>query len=513
MVLGHELAHVKRGDLSWGLVASLVRALFFFHPLVWWSERWLKLTQEVAADELAIAQQRHDPASYGELLVSVVGKLGHRPMISAISVETAGTTHLLARRLVAMARIGRTSRRVVVTSSTVLGTVVFIGLVPWQLVAAEPQQDKSSVQQSPVHKSEDIQARQQRDAAKAIEKLGGSVAWSGASLTASSPRLLGDDSSNTVVSVDLSRTRGADAGLQHLKVMHQVEQLWLIDTDVTDSGLQHLEGLSQLRVLALENTHPPTTDVGLEHLKALRHLKELYLGDTQVTDAGLEYLKGLSELQVLYLNNTLVTAVGVDRLQKALPKCRIVYGHTPLVSTRPANSAAQPQGKPSVPHLPYSTPQVSAPSPQTMQAKAPTPEGEGTLELGKAGVALLKELSPLQTEIEKLGGTVHVSPASMGVDDGLAYVRFAESDEPRNLVVLVDLSRSKVTDAGLEHLEGLMTKCQFLSLAVTHVTDAGLEHLKGLTNLQMLCLRRTQVTDAGLEHLKGLNQLILLDLL
>ena len=32
MVLGHELAHIRRGDLFWGLVASIVRAVFFFHP-------------------------------------------------------------------------------------------------------------------------------------------------------------------------------------------------------------------------------------------------------------------------------------------------------------------------------------------------------------------------------------------------------------------------------------------------------------------------------------------------
>ena len=39
MVLGHELAHIKRGDLLWSLVAAVVRAVFFFHPLVWLSDR------------------------------------------------------------------------------------------------------------------------------------------------------------------------------------------------------------------------------------------------------------------------------------------------------------------------------------------------------------------------------------------------------------------------------------------------------------------------------------------
>jgi len=75
MVLGHELAHIRRGDLFWGLIASVVRAVFFFHPLVWWSERQLKLVQEVAADELVIARQHHEPVDYASLLVSVVRKL------------------------------------------------------------------------------------------------------------------------------------------------------------------------------------------------------------------------------------------------------------------------------------------------------------------------------------------------------------------------------------------------------------------------------------------------------
>ena len=39
------------------------------------------------------------------------------------------------------------------------------------------------------------------------------------------------------------------------------------------------------------------TDAGLEHLKGLSRLQELYLDGTQVTDAGLEHLKGLSQLK------------------------------------------------------------------------------------------------------------------------------------------------------------------------------------------------------------------------
>lgn len=145
MVFGHELAHIHHGDIVWGVVASLVRSLFFFHPLAWLCQRQLRLAQEIAADELAIAKQNHDPIRYGSLLVSVIEKIGltmgSRPLVSAISLETAGPVHSLTRRLVAMSRIDRASRWTLISSSVLFGAVAMFGLVPWRLVAAEPKTD------------------------------------------------------------------------------------------------------------------------------------------------------------------------------------------------------------------------------------------------------------------------------------------------------------------------------------------------------------------------------------
>jgi beta-lactamase regulating signal transducer with metallopeptidase domain len=140
MVLGHELAHIRRGDLLWNLAAAGVRALFFFHPLVWLSERQLNLAQEVAADELAILRQHGDPVSYGKLLVSVVSKLGPSRLIPTMSMGTAGSVQSLTRRLVAMANTGRASRGIILTSGIILATTFLLGIVPWRLVAAEPKQ-------------------------------------------------------------------------------------------------------------------------------------------------------------------------------------------------------------------------------------------------------------------------------------------------------------------------------------------------------------------------------------
>jgi internalin A len=43
----------------------------------------------------------------------------------------------------------------------------------------------------------------------------------------------------------------------------------------------------------------------------------------QVTDNGLDQVKGLSELTTLSVRSTKVTDAGVQKIQQALPNCRI----------------------------------------------------------------------------------------------------------------------------------------------------------------------------------------------
>ena len=74
-------------------------------------------------------------------------------------------------------------------------------------------------------------------------------------------------------------------------------------------------------------------------------------------------------------------------------------------------------------------------------------------------------------------------------------------DQAKREVVKVNLSRTKVADADLIHLQE-MTALESLDLYDTTVGDAGLEHLKGLKKLRFLMLKRTNVTDAGVEKLK-----------
>lgn len=150
-VLGHELAHVRRRDLWWSLVAAIVRVVFFFHPLAWLSERRLHVIQESAADELAMELQREDPVRYATLLVSIVGKLGPSRLLPSGSVGAVGAHQSLKQRFLAMRLMKPVSRRVTVAYTIALAMAATLGLLPWVVVAAEaPVADKPAAKERPV---------------------------------------------------------------------------------------------------------------------------------------------------------------------------------------------------------------------------------------------------------------------------------------------------------------------------------------------------------------------------
>jgi hypothetical protein len=121
--------------------------------------------------------------------------------------------------------------------------------------------------------------------------------------------------------LDLRGAKVTDGGLVHLQGLSQLQNLELSGTKVADGGLVHLQGLRRLEGLGLDYTQ--VTDAGLVHLRGLSQLRLLTLGGTKVTDAGLVHVQGLSQLQELGLGDTNVTDQGIEKLQQALPKCKI----------------------------------------------------------------------------------------------------------------------------------------------------------------------------------------------
>jgi beta-lactamase regulating signal transducer with metallopeptidase domain len=78
VILLHEFAHLRRGDDWTNLIQKIVRALFFFHPAVWWIENRLSVEREMACDDAVLAETAN-PRGYATCLVSLLEKsLAHR---------------------------------------------------------------------------------------------------------------------------------------------------------------------------------------------------------------------------------------------------------------------------------------------------------------------------------------------------------------------------------------------------------------------------------------------------
>lgn len=52
-LIAHELAHIRRLDWLWNGLQCTVEALLFFHPVVWWLSRRVRIEREQACDQLA----------------------------------------------------------------------------------------------------------------------------------------------------------------------------------------------------------------------------------------------------------------------------------------------------------------------------------------------------------------------------------------------------------------------------------------------------------------------------
>ena len=88
VILLHELAHVQRWDDWTNLAQKIVKAVFFFHPAVWWIESRLMLEREMACDDIVLAQTA-SPRAYASSLISFAEKLQNARALAL--VQTLGS--------------------------------------------------------------------------------------------------------------------------------------------------------------------------------------------------------------------------------------------------------------------------------------------------------------------------------------------------------------------------------------------------------------------------------------
>jgi hypothetical protein len=102
VVLLHEAAHLQRRDDWTNLMQKVLRAVFFFHPVVWWLDGKLALEREMACDDMVLAATS-SPRAYAECLLSLAEKsLGRRRLaLAQAAVNRLRDTSLRIRQILA----------------------------------------------------------------------------------------------------------------------------------------------------------------------------------------------------------------------------------------------------------------------------------------------------------------------------------------------------------------------------------------------------------------------------
>lgn len=129
LALTHELQHLQRRDLQWGLLPALAQHLFFFHPLLRLSVREYAQAREEAVDAAVVGQHGASRQAYGRLLL----QLGVAPQPHLGVASAAPSTTSLKRRLLSL-QSHRSCPRLLAMALTAV--VVVVGVAPMRLVAA-----------------------------------------------------------------------------------------------------------------------------------------------------------------------------------------------------------------------------------------------------------------------------------------------------------------------------------------------------------------------------------------
>jgi TonB family protein len=136
-ILCHELLHLRRNDWVFVIAEELIRALFWFHPAIWWLLAQIQLTREQAVDHAVIRHTRdrdqYVDALLGMALTQVRADLAPAPLFLR--------KRQLARRVASLVRGANMSKRRFIASlatmASVLAMTAVLALWQFPLTAAQ----------------------------------------------------------------------------------------------------------------------------------------------------------------------------------------------------------------------------------------------------------------------------------------------------------------------------------------------------------------------------------------
>jgi TonB family protein len=127
-ILAHELAHVRRHDYLVSVAQSVVEALLFYHPAVWWVSKQVRRERECCCDDVAV-RMSGDRLAYARALSSLEEYRAGLPAM--VLGANGGVLTMRIRRLLGLKESAAGSRgaAIALLAAMVVATGMYVGSV------------------------------------------------------------------------------------------------------------------------------------------------------------------------------------------------------------------------------------------------------------------------------------------------------------------------------------------------------------------------------------------------
>jgi beta-lactamase regulating signal transducer with metallopeptidase domain len=150
-VLAHELAHVRRHDYLVNALQSLVETLLFYHPVVWWCSRQIRIEREHCCDDMVV-EVGGDRLAYATALAQLEELRGLEPMLS-LNASGGRLVDRIRRLLGESPMKERRSMTWTIAAALVVVTALVVtpgrGIADASEVVVSLQSDSRQVEQAP----------------------------------------------------------------------------------------------------------------------------------------------------------------------------------------------------------------------------------------------------------------------------------------------------------------------------------------------------------------------------
>ena len=134
-VLAHEIAHILRQDYLFNIIQSIIEALFYYHPAVWWISSIIRNERESACDEMAI-RMTGNAVNYAKALVAVQ-EITYYPASTAMAFAGSGKSQFM-HRIERILNVQKHKRNHLEKIVTVLCTFILLGVLAFSQKLEKP---------------------------------------------------------------------------------------------------------------------------------------------------------------------------------------------------------------------------------------------------------------------------------------------------------------------------------------------------------------------------------------